>query len=175
MIVLRNKNFSDTTDNKKSVRVGEVLGIGSLGTLASIEGSKLVKRIAKTPIELYESKLAKKNFKKGLKDLMNERSSKDLLAKEYRIKGQGDISKSVIDMIFHKKRVKKLDDDYSKALKDSKEVFKKKSSILKDKIISDKASRVNKKLSRVGKGTLAAGLITTGALAASKLMKDNKK
>ena len=182
MRILRNKIFSDENsivenkNNKASVRVGEALGTAGIGTLASIEGSKLIKGVAKKPIENFESKVAKKKFKSGLSDLTREKLMKDISAKDARINGQRNVDKSLIDIIFHKKNVKKLDEDYAKRLNDNNNFYKNGIKDLKKKVISDKNARIAKKLSRLGKGTMVAGLAATGLVAGSKLIgKRNNK
>ena len=155
MKILRNKTYSDS-DNETPKKVGEAIGTALVGTAGTVGATDLIKRGAKKYITSQESKKAKKAFKEGIKKLDSTRKANNFKAEVAR--GETN-SGSALDLIFHKRKVKKADQVY-KALKKT--------------LISNKDANIAKRTGRVGKIATTAGLIGTGIAAGMKLRKKDK-
>ena len=155
MKILRNKTYSDS-DNETPKKVGEAIGTALVGTAGTVGATDLIKRGAKKYITSQESKKAKKAFKEGIKKLDSTRKANNFKAEVAR--GETN-SGSALDLIFHKRKVKKAD-----------QVVK----ALKKTLISNKDANIAKRTGRVGKIATTAGLIGTGIAAGMKLRKKDK-
>lgn len=171
MKILRNKTYSDS-DNETPKKVGEAIGTALVGTAGTVGATDLIKRGAKKYITSQESKKAKKAFKEGIKKLDSTRKANNFKAEVAR--GNTN-SGNAIDMIFHKRNVRKADQKYKAAVKENEKVFKTGVKTLKDKVISQRNNNIARKSGKIGKATLGIGLAATGIAAGMKLRNKNKE
>lgn len=170
MKILRNKTYPDS-DNETPKKVGEAIGTALVGTAGTVGATDLIKRGAKKYITSQESKKAKKAFKEGIKKLDSTRKANNFKAEVAR----GEInSGSALDLIFHKRKVKKADQVYKAATSKNNEAYKSGVKALKKTLISNKDANIAKRTGRVGKIATTAGLIGTGIAAGMKLRKKDK-
>jgi hypothetical protein len=170
MKILRNKTYSDS-DNETPKKVGEAIGTALVGTAGTVGATDLIKRGAKKYITSQESKKAKKAFKEGIKKLDSTRKANNFKAEVAR--GETN-SGSALDLIFHKRKVKKADQVYKAATSKNNEAYKSGVKALKKTLISNKDANIAKRTGRVGKIATTAGLIGTGIAAGMKLRKKDK-
>lgn len=169
MKILRNKTYSDS-DNETPKKVGEAIGTALVGTAGTVGATDLIKRGAKKYITSQESKKAKKAFKEGIKKLDSTRKAN---FKAEVARGETN-SGSALDLIFHKRKVKKADQVYKAATSKNNEAYKSGVKALKKTLISNKDANIAKRTGRVGKIATTAGLIGTGIAAGMKLRKKDK-
>lgn len=167
MKILRNKTYSDS-DNETPKKVGEAIGTALVGTAGTVGATDLIKRGAKKYITSQESKKA---FKEGIKKLDSTRKANNFKAEVAR--GETN-SGSALDLIFHKRKVKKADQVYKAATSKNNEAYKSGVKALKKTLISNKDANIAKRTGRVGKIATTAGLIGTGIAAGMKLRKKDK-
>lgn len=173
MKILRNKSFSET--NKKSEtpkKVGEALGTALIGTAGTIGAADLVERGSKKVFAKSEGIKAKKDFKEGIKNLDATRKANNFNAEVAR--GSTD-SGNALDLIFHKRNVRRADQKYKAAVKENEKAFKTGVKTLKDKVISQRNNNITRKSGKLGKAALGIGLAATGVAAGMKLRKKNKE
>lgn len=168
MKILRNKTYSDS-DNETPKKVGEAIGTALVGTAGTVGATDLIKR--GEYITSQESKKAKKAFKEGIKKLDSTRKANNFKAEVAR--GETN-SGSALDLIFHKRKVKKADQVYKAATSKNNEAYKSGVKALKKTLISNKDANIAKRTGRVGKIATTAGLIGTGIAAGMKLRKKDK-
>lgn len=173
MRILRNKDFSETDEKSKTPKkVGEALGTALIGTTGTIGAADLVKRGSKKILAKTEGVKAKKDFKEGIKNLDATRKANNFKAEVAR--GNTN-SGNALDMIFHKRNVRKADQKYKAAVKENEKVFKTGVKALKDKLVSQKNDNIARKSGKIGKATLGIGLAATGIAAGMKLRNKNKE
>lgn len=166
MRLLRNKTFSDKSNNETPKRIGEALGTALVGTAGTIGAADFIKSGAKKVISKTEGVRAKKDFKEGVKKLDAIRKADNFKAEVAR--GNTN-SGSALDLIFHKRNVRKADQKYKAVIKGNEEAFKSNVSGFKKKLIGRKNANIAKKTGRVGKAALGIGLAATGIAAGMKL------
>lgn len=171
MKILRNKNFSSDSGNETPKKVGEAIGTGLVGTMGTIGATDLIKRGAKKYITGQESKKTKEAFKQGVKSLDATRRANNFKAEVAR--GETN-SGNVLDLLFHKKRVKKADQVYKAAVSKNNEAYKAGVGALKKNLINERNTRIAKRTGKVGKIAMTAGLVGTGIAAGMKLRKKKK-
>ncbi len=172
MKILRNKNFSSNSDNETPKKIGEAIGTGLVGAAGTIGATDLIKNEAKKYITGQESKKTKEAFKQGVKNLDATRKANNFKAEVAR--GNTN-SGNALDLLFHKKRVKKADQAYKAAVSKNNEAYKSGVKALKKNLISERNSRVAKRTGKVGKIAMTAGLVGTGVAAGMKLRKKKKE
>ena len=140
MKILRNKTYSDS-DNETPKKVGEAIGTALVGTAGTVGATDLIKSGAKKYITSQESKKAKKAFKEGIKKLDSTRKANNFKAEVAR--GETN-SGSALDLIFHKRKVKKADLVYKAATSKNNEAYKSGVKALKKTLISNKDGYIAK-------------------------------
>lgn len=171
MKILRNKNFS-SDKNETPKKIGEAIGTGLVGAAGTIGATDLIKNGAKKYITEQESKKAKEAFKKGVKNLEATRKANNFKAEVAR--GETN-SGNALDLLFHKRKVKKADQVYKAATSKNNEAYKSGVKALKKNLISERNARVAKRTGKVGKIAMTAGLVGTGVAAGMKLRKKKKE
>lgn len=174
MRVLRSKFFSSEGDDN-STRTGEVVGTAAVGTAGTVGAAGLAKKGASKVLSKSEGKKAVAEYKEGVSKLMKDKSAADYGAKAKRAHAASRGNQNIVDMIFHKRNVKKADEAYGKALQENKNTYRAAADKLKREVIKNKNARVAKRAGKIGKIALGTGLAVTGLAAGMKARKDKEE